>query len=218
MDLFDILEIQLSEDPYLRQPMDEDLLLRKGDVRFFDREGYQLTNIEVDFHHANSVGTVEEPRMSLKALGADLTSVYQNWYVQTRPHPSIHLDHSFLLMRYAYAGEARTQLEHLSKQQPALKKLLAIRPKYGIDFCVDYIGGDHFIEILHIEHDARNLEEMTVLADHMMERLRDIDWEDAAGTMLQKTDEWFDLEAYKQADYKARFFGIDMGFYDLKTF
>ena len=44
------------------------------------------------------------------------------------------------------------------------------------------------------------------------------DWEDQAETVLKKKDQWINLNADDQADWKAQYFGWDRAFDNFKVF
>ncbi len=148
--MFTVLDYKLVQHPYISEPLpDESVFERLVAPEFFDRFGYELTYIESLYHqHNNIAGHVLVP-----GSPTDAAACIQDWMVQEEQHPHIFLDHCHLNTRYAYEGEALEQLKRLSKKYPRLVKVLNIKPKYMVDFCVDYITEDKVVELIHIEHD-----------------------------------------------------------------
>ena len=111
--------------------------------------------------------------------------------------------------RKGYTGEALAQLESWSHQLPLVHKLTAMRPKWGLDFSMDYVDrqGNAF-ELLHWEWDSFNYEEICAVKEQIEPILLAIDWNDAAQQILKHKEEWHHLDFFAQSAWKCNYFNI----------
>lgn len=168
-------------------------------VRFYDKDGFELTPLEIEHYKENSV---------------PLTSYLYNlachkpWIEQVNDTSGIILDHSMILERYSFGGDAKWQLEYLSDLIPQLHKLIQTKHKWGIDFSVDYIKDGEVTDVFHLEVDSYNYDHIVELHGKATERILSIDWESGAKAIRNRKDEWQHLEGHAQSDWKAQFFGF----------
>ena len=143
----------------------------------------------------------------------------QEWYtdIEESEHGLV-LDHCMLLTRYAFAGAAKEQLIEVCKNRPILQKLLNIKPKWGIDFSLDYVTHDIVMEVIHIEQDFDNLEAAEAARERLEKIIDNTDWYDGAIKLWSKRDEWVNLSSDDHSDYKAQFFGWARAFDNRKVF
>ena len=115
------------------------------DLDLFDQNGYDLTGVEQHYMTNNVSHHRNRWHHCLK----------QNWIVQTPKINGAVLNHSLLFERKGYQGPALDQLKHWAKSLPLLYKVISIRPKWGLDFSMDYVdtAGNAF-EVLHWEWDG----------------------------------------------------------------
>ena len=150
MSLFSKQEYTLVDYPYLSEPIEDTSVFdRLYYPEFFDRIGYELTYIESLYHKANGINTL----VLVPGSTTDASANIQDWFDQKQIHSNIFLDHAHIVIRYSYIGQAYNQIKKYAKQFPRLQKLLNIKPKFGYDFCIDYIDYEKVFEICHIEHD-----------------------------------------------------------------
>ena len=123
-----------------------------------------------------------------------------------------------ILTRYALAGEAREQLETVAKNRPIVNKLLSIKPKYGIDFSLDYITHDVIMEVIHIEQDFTTLEEANAAKERLEHIIDTTDWYQGVIDLQSRKHEWENLSSDDHSDYKAQFFGWHRAFDNKKVF
>lgn len=171
------------------------------DVSLFDQNGYDLTFIEQHFAYGNFKKHKKhrEHHQTLK----------QDWFTQSVTIEGAVLNHSLLFERKGYTGEALDQLTHWAEKLPLLHKIIAIRPKWGLDFSMDYVDrqGNSF-EILHWEYDGFEYEEIEHVKLSIQNKIASIDWEHAGEQMLLHKDKWYHLGFFEQSDWKCNFFGI----------
>jgi len=171
------------------------------DFDLFDQNGYDLTEIEKHFASSNMTG-VDSHR-------CHRTAIKQTWFTQVPIIEGAHLNHSCLFERKGYADTALEQLEYWALEMPLVYKVIALRPKWGLDFSMDYVdtNGNAF-ELLHWEWDSFDYSEIQRVKETIEPILLSIDWTDAAASMLNKKDEWHHLDFFAQSDWKCNFFGI----------
>jgi hypothetical protein len=118
------------------------------------------------------------------------------------------LNHAFLLERKGYSGEARAQLQEWSHENPLVWKLINYRPKWGIDFSIDYVGENGVFEIFHYEWDSFDYLEAEMAKQRLEQIILNTDWDAAALRLLERKSEWHHLDFFAQSEWKCRFFGL----------
>lgn len=183
------------------QPI-SDLGIKPGPhyVELFDQNGYRLTPLEGLYSHANKQpATLHRSEYSLK----------KDWFTQEYADTGAVLNHGALFERKGYSGEAREQLNIWAQDNNLLYKLLRYRPKWGIDFSVDYVDVDgNAFEIVHYEYDGFVLEEILEAKDRVESIVSNTDWNDAAKELIKRKSEWINLEFFEMSDYKCNYFGL----------
>ena len=202
---------KFNSDPYLRKPI-ERLQVETLPFKDFDKDGYEVpTPLEYLHYEANGVELNREIQFHIAPV--------QEWYtdIEQSEHGLV-LDHCMLLTRYAFAGEAREQIIEVSKNRPILQKLLNIKPKWGIDFSLDFVTHDIVMEVIHIEQDFDNVEAAYTAKERLEKIIDDTDWYDGAMSLYQRKHEWEHLSSDDHSDYKAQFFGWERAFDNKKVF
>jgi hypothetical protein len=168
------------------------------DLNLFDQNGYDLTVLEQHFVVSNCK-THRQHRHCLK----------KEWLTQTAKIEGAVLNHSLLFERKGYTGEALDQLRHWAKELPLVHKVIAIRPKWGLDFSMDYVdrSGNAF-EVLHWEYDGFDYDEVQSQKLQVQDKLITIDWDDAGCRLLAHKDQWHHLDFFAQSEWKCKYFGI----------
>jgi hypothetical protein len=202
---------KFSAVPYLTKPI-ERLLVETLPFKDFDKDGYEVpTPLEHLHYEANDIDLNREIQYHIAPV--------QEWYTDTEnSEHGLVLDHCMLLTRYAFAGAAREQLLEVSKNRPILQKLLNIKPKWGIDFSLDYVTHDVVMEVIHIEQDFDNLEEAQAAKERLETIIDNTDWYEGAMQLWARKDEWINLSSDDHSDYKAQFFGWHRAFDNKKVF
>lgn len=172
----------------------------------FDQNGYRLTHLEQSYSKVNT-----QPY----SLHADEKSIRKEWMYQEVPGADFvittgaHINHAFLFERKGYSGEALDQLKYEAKTNNLLYKLIQYRGKWGVDFSMDYVDKlGNTMELLHFEYDSYELDEILKVKELVEQRVLAIDWEDSIKYMLDKKDEWINLEFFEQSKYKTDFFQL----------
>lgn len=205
------LHADFTNDPYLTKPIDR-LQVETLPLRDFDKDGYEVpTPLEYLHYEANGIELNREIQYHIAPV--------QEWYtdIEKSEHGLV-LDHCMLLTRYAFAGEAREQIEQVCAHRPILQKLLNIKPKWGIDFSLDYVTHNIVMEVIHIEQDFDNVEEAQEAKERLENIIDNTDWYDGAMRLWQRKDEWINLSSDDHSDYKAQFFGWHRAFDNRKVF
>jgi hypothetical protein len=193
---------RFDSNGYWDQPI-EKLLYQPTieDIDLFDQNGYDLTQLEQHFAYGNRVKP-KKHREHLRALK-------QDWFTQLPRTEGAHLNHSLLFERKGYKGAALEELQFWAKILPLVNKVIALRPKWGLDFSMDYADREgNAFEVLHWEWDSFVYEETECIRKIVEPILLDIDWEDAAQQILAKKDQWHYLDFFAQSQWKCRYFGI----------
>lgn len=171
------------------------------DVALFDQNGYDLTDLEKHYAYSNwnKPKKHREHRVALK----------QPWFQQEYTIEGAVLNHSLLFERKGYKGAALEELTYWAKELPLIHKVIALKPKWGLDFSMDWVDrkGNAF-EVLHWEWDSFNYEEIEAVRQTVEPILKSIDWADAGHNILATKDQWHHLDFFAQSDWKCRYFGI----------
>jgi len=171
------------------------------DLDLFDQNGYDLTVLEQHFAYGNWV----KPKRHREHIRA----IKQDWFTQDERIEGAHLNHSLLFERKAYTGAALDELKYWARTNPLVNKLIALRPKWGLDFSMDYVDRDgNAFEVLHWEWDSFVYEETECIRKIAEPILLNIDWNDAAEQILKQKDKWHHLDFFAQSDWKCNYFGI----------
>ena len=96
------------------------------------------------------------------------------------------------------------------RDSPILHKVLRIRPKWGLDFSIDWVDRDgNVFEIVHWEWDSFSFIEILHKKEDVQKLILKTDWEDVGKQLLRKKSEWHSLPFKQQSDYKCAFVGLD---------
>jgi len=175
----------------------------KDTVELFDQNGYDLTRLEQLYAVANSANTT-------KHRNSEHITLRQQWFTDDSPEFGPHINHAFMFERKGYTGEALEQLKAWAEYRPHFHKLIAMRPKWGLDFSIDYCDREgNVYELLHWEYDGFEYNEIADKKEKMEGFLLNQDWDEQAKTMLERKEEWHGLGFFEQSQWKTKFFGID---------
>ena len=200
--LVTLSDSKFNAEGYWSEPIAKILYIpTPSDLELFDQNGFDLTVLEQHYAYSN--------RNKSKKHREHRHAVKQPWFEQYETIVGPALNHSLLFERKGYSGEALAELQHWAKRLPLIHKIIAIRPKWGLDFSMDYVDHDgNAFELLHWEWDSFVFEEIECIRKHVEPKLLSIDWADAAKQLLNKKDEWHGLDFFAQSDWKCKYFGI----------
>ena len=200
--MIDLTDNKLNPEGYWTKPISGSFIPQAKHLEFFDQNGYDLTEVEQEF-------AIYNDRRPLEHRGKHRMAIKQDWITQEPKIEGAVLNHSLLFERKGYAGAALEQLETWAKDLPLLYKITAMRPKWGLDFSMDWVDRDgNAFEILHWEFDGFSYEEIAQAKAMIEPILLSIDFEQAGKDMLKNKDQWHHLDFFEQSDWKCAFFGI----------
>jgi hypothetical protein len=175
----------------------------KDTVELFDQNGYDLTKLEQLYAVANGATITTHRNSEHKTLR-------QTWFTEDTVESGPHINHAFMFERKGYSGDALLQLKNWADYRPHFHKLIAMRPKWGLDFSIDYCDRQgNVFELLHWEYDGFEYNEIAEKKEKMEEFLLNQDWDERAKTMMEHKDEWHSLGFFEQSEWKTKFFGIE---------
>ena len=202
---------KFNPDPYLRKPIARHQV-ENLPFKDFDKDGYEVpTPLEWLHYEANNIELNREIQFHIAPV--------QEWYtdIEQSEHGLV-LDHCMLLTRYAFADDAREQIVEVCQNRPILQKLLNIKPKWGIDFSLDFVTHDIVMEVIHIEQDFDSIEDAQDAKERLENIIDNTDWYDGAMRLYNRRHEWENLSSDDHSDYKAQFFGWERAFDNKKVF
>lgn len=207
--MFTLLKAQFCQDPHIIKTIDDQIVMECS-MMYFDKEGYELNELEQAYYQHNSVYT---------SRILNHICCQQEWFTaDPEPQSGPYFDHCMILTRWDYQGAAREQLQKLAAKRPSLNKLLKIKPKWGIDLAMEYQwpNGD-VTEVFHIEMDRHTVEEITEWKQRVEELIKSQDWEDIARSMLAHKNEWEHMNSDEQSDWRCRYVGLPRAYDNYKV-
>lgn len=166
-------------------------------VKYFDNDGFELTILEQNYYRANGI--------TLSNI-QNHTGDQREWFVFD--NDVLRIDHSTILHRRSFDGEARAQIEAHVDKIPQLHKLLNLKPKWGLDFALEYYGEGKFIEVLHFEMDYRSYDDAMLAKRWFENKITNTDWNSFVSFLKGSEHEWTYLRGMEQNDWKARAWGL----------
>lgn len=191
---------KLYERLELKQPIHPRYFTPEN-LKYFDKDGFELTPLERVIYDYHAVPINDHLNNHCNQL---------DWFVQKdNPVKGVVLDHAMILHRFAVGGLLREQLERVVDIAPVFHKILQIKPKWGLDFNLDYYDELGPLELFHVEFDTRDYEEAYVQKTVIENFILSMDWMYVVERLRATEDEWKNLSGMKQNDWKAKFLGFD---------
>lgn len=176
-------------------------------IHYFDNDGFELSYLEQEYYRENGIKLSK----ILNHAGDQ-----RPWIVGG--DTNFKLDHSMVLQRWMFGGQAREQLEYKKKTFPQLNKYLCVVPKWGLDFALEYYNNDHWMEVLHIELDYRDYDEAMEAKDWFQNKLLSTDWPGFVKSLVINKSKWDSLPGMQQNDWKATYWGLNKAEFTHKAF
>lgn len=196
---------QLNPEPFYRNRLADFPVHVPGPeyVELFDQNGYDLSPLEKLYAAAN--------RQRFCAHREHRHAIRSTWLASPpAKNEGAVLNHALLFERKGLAGEALEQVAQWARSNPLMYKLVKLRPKWGLDFSMDYADRDgNVFEVLHFEYDSFVHEEIQARVCRYTELFMSVDWDDRARSVLAHRDEWIDLDFEAQSAWKCDYFGIE---------
>ena len=211
-----LTDAEFSKSPNYTQPLNPEIETEMwynnlwSLVGNFDQNGFDLTRLERYYAKKN--------HHVLSPIRHDHWVLKQDWFLEEGQDTStkkasqsgVHINHAFLFERKGFEGEALTQMQRFADKCNLVHKVLQIRPKWGLDFSIDYVDAQgNVFEVLHWEWDTFDYNEILDKKHKMDDWLQTVDWEESALKMLDQKSEWHHLGFFQQSEWKTRFFGIE---------
>lgn len=199
--MFTVIKVHVDSNPTCSETVNAGLLSKES-VKYFDKDGFELTPLEQAYYCAagyqNKIGN-----------GCLYHTCWQEpWFDISKEDPFF-IDHTMILHRCDFTDEAAIQLHKYQKRLPQLNYLINCKKKWGLDFSLDYLNhdDDRVYEIVHIEQDSNSYEHFINLKGQFEEFVISTDWNHAAKVLLKEKHRWLPLEGMARNDWKAKFFG-----------
>lgn len=176
-------------------------------IRYFDNDGFELSFLEQVYYKENNV-----------PINLTLNHFCDQRTWMTYTDENLILDHSMVLQRWEFKGEAKEQLETKKTQYPQLNKYLKLKAKWGIDFSLEYYKDDIVLEVLHMEMDYQNYDEALSAKKFFEEKFISTDWNHFTDSLLKNKSQWEHLQGMDQNDWKAVHWGLNSAEKTFKAF
>jgi len=194
-------ECKFINQPAIVLPIDESHFLNETNL-FLDNSGFELSPLEQLYYSANNIPVLKYRH------GNPLGAVNLKWFMKSSGMNFI-LDHSCCLSRLEYKDKAKDQIIEISKQHPQLLDLLLIKPKWGIDFRLDYLDNEIMMEILHLEEDFDSINDAEEMKEWVEQKILETDWQDLVIQLKQTAPQWQSIkDESSQRRWKARLWGL----------
>ncbi len=203
-----LADSQFNADLYWTKPIpnelvDEKLIKSVDATRYFDQNGYDLCQLEQFYAQVNS-------DVDLTKYRGVRVSVHRPWFCQEDKLSGYVLNHSMLLERKGYGGEALAQLQDWARVNPLLYRLINYKTKWGLDFSLDYV--DHrgeCMELLHYEYDSFDHDKIVQVKKLLEDRITGCNFDEIVPDLINKKSEWFNLEFFAQSEWKTNYFNLE---------
>lgn len=177
-------------------------LKKRSCVSLFDHNGYDLCPIEKKYALYNTF----QKQTSYRGIH---TLLKKDWFTQPYKRDGYVLNHSMLLERKGFHGEALDQLRYYAKTNPMLYKVINYQSKWGIDISIDYVKHGNSFELFHYEYDSFDFNKINQVKTQIEYLVNTVDFNDVARDLQKRKQEWYHLEFFDQSKWKTSYFGIE---------
>lgn len=199
---FKIHDIIIPQTLYLTEPIEEvDFTFLKVDLHSLDREGYQLTPLEEQYYAVNKIKLTK-----------------QAWIGVIQMDQYYYLDRSYCIFRMGFAGKAKEQLLEWCKIKPELRRLVDLKPKCGLSFCLDYTDSEGALELIHMQWDYETIEGFLKGKVHFEKLVSEKDWSTYLHWIRGTKSIWKNMNAEEQGNFKAQKLGLPIAMRQIKGF
>jgi hypothetical protein len=189
--MFYRFDYQLISNPCCSQAVEG---LTAEDFQYYDKDGFELNLAEQKYY--------EKSNLPLNNC-LNHYCCQQPWFRSDRP--TLILDHSLILHRAGYVGEAAEQLQSMKGHWPRAEFLLQTKQKWGFDFALDAVVNDTVFEVIHIEYDSYDYDHFVNRLIMFEQQVKHYDWHDAANRIYATKDQWQHLKGFEQNHWKANY-------------
>ena len=191
-----------NPNPHYTLPIDLDESIDlKSTIDTFDQNGFDLTDLEILY--------AKKMDLDIKKVRHTHFVLKDDWFTAEPTDRGCHINHAVIFERKGFSGAAKEQMIGLADKCPLIHKVLQIKPKWGLDFSVDYADAQgNVFEVLHWEWDTFDFEEIQQKKKQMDIFLLSQDWNKMAQQLLDRKEEWYKLGFFEQSDYKTHFLAL----------
>lgn len=204
--MFSIAENRFNKELKLTRRVSYDVI-KPEYLQYFDNDGFELSYLECEYYRENGIKL-----NSILNHNCD----QRDWIVGGSE--KFKIDHSMILQRWCFEGEAKEQLQVKKGDYPQLNKYLKLVPKWGLDFALEHFDNDEVLEVLHIELDYRDYEEALDAKSWFEQKFLLTDWEHLVVCLKKDRQYWEHLPGMQQNDWKAAYWGLNKAETTYKAF
>ncbi len=205
--------MSLPSNLFLQKPIKEEILREYCfNLKDFDKDGFELTPIEKEYYKAN-LESIQGPSKLLSFNSNKICFGKELEGLKIPDNSNISISHSYELIRCGFSNQALEQI----KNHDSLRKLLYIKPKWGLDIEYVYLSKKRYFTLFHIEYDFDSYEEYENFKKHIYRKIDNLNW-NLAVLSAYFTDKYNYLSAESKLDMKAQILGLEKAYSTIDIF